>query len=54
MDGLSFLSIDAEESNWLERDFDEQVWEVVRDMNGDRGRQGRMVSLWVFPKSVGR
>jgi hypothetical protein len=23
-------------SNWLERDFEEQVWEVVRDLNGDK------------------
>ena len=37
MDGLSFLSIDTEESNWLERDFEKQeVWEVVRDLNDDK------------------
>jgi len=37
VDSLSFISIDVEESNWLERDFDEQqVWEVVRDLNGDK------------------
>lgn len=36
VDGLSF-SIDAEESTSLEREFDEQeVWEVVRDLNGDK------------------
>ena len=33
VDGLSFLSIDADESIWLERDFEEQeVWEAVRDL----------------------
>lgn len=32
---LSFLSIDAYESIWLEREFDEQeVWKVVRGLNG--------------------
>jgi hypothetical protein len=37
VDGLSFHSIDADESIWLERDFEEQeVWEVVRDLNGDK------------------
>lgn len=37
MDGLSFLSIDADESNWLEREFEEkEVWEVSREMNGDK------------------
>jgi hypothetical protein len=37
VDGLSFLSIDADESTWLEREFEEQeVWEVVRDLSGDK------------------
>jgi hypothetical protein len=37
VDGLSFSSIDAEESNWLEWEFEEQeVWEVVRNLNGDK------------------
>jgi hypothetical protein len=37
VDSLSFLSIDADESSWLERDFEEQeVWEVVRDLDGDK------------------
>lgn len=35
-DGLSLLSIDAEKSNWLERDLEQEVWEVVRDLNGDK------------------
>jgi hypothetical protein len=33
VDGLSFLSIDADESIWLERDFEEQeAWEAVSDL----------------------
>jgi hypothetical protein len=53
VDGLSFLSIDVEESNWLERGFDEQVWEVVRDLNGDRGHQGGWFHYGFFPKVLG-
>jgi hypothetical protein len=37
VDGLSFVSIDAHESIWLEREFKEkEVWDVVRDLNGDK------------------
>jgi hypothetical protein len=37
VDGLFFLSIDAGESIWLEREFEEkEVWDVVRVMNGDK------------------
>jgi len=37
LDSLSILSINADERNWLERDFEENVlWEVVRDLNGDK------------------
>jgi hypothetical protein len=37
VDGISFSSIDADECLWLERGFEEQeVWEVVREMNGDK------------------
>jgi hypothetical protein len=36
VDSLSFLSIDADESIWLEREFEKEVWDVVRDMNGDK------------------
>jgi hypothetical protein len=33
VDGLLFLSIDADESIWLERDFEEQeAWEAVSDL----------------------
>jgi hypothetical protein len=32
-----FLSIDEEDNNWLERDFEEkEVWEVVKGMKGDK------------------
>jgi len=36
VDGLSFLSIDANGSIWLERQFKEEVWDVVMDLNGDK------------------
>jgi len=53
VDGLSFLSIDPEESIWLEREFEEQeVWEVVRDLNGDKAWV-RMGSLWLSFKCWG-
>jgi hypothetical protein len=54
VDGLSFLSIVAKESNWLERDFEEQeVWEMVQNLNGDKAP--RLDSFTVaFSRSVGR
>jgi hypothetical protein len=37
VDDLSSLSIDADESIWLEREFEEkEVWDVVKDLNGDK------------------
>jgi len=36
VDGLSFLFIDVDESIWLEREFEEEVWDVVKVMNGDK------------------
>jgi hypothetical protein len=37
VEGLSFLSIDEEESIWLERAFEEkEVWDVIRNLNGDK------------------
>lgn len=37
VDGISFSSIDVDVCLWLERGFEEQeVWEVVREMNGDK------------------
>jgi hypothetical protein len=35
LDDFSFLSIDADERNWLERE-EKEVWEVVRDLNADK------------------
>jgi hypothetical protein len=43
VDGLSFLSIDANESIWLEREFEEEeVRDVIRNLNGakDLGPDG--------------
>jgi hypothetical protein len=37
VDGLSFLSIDEGENNWMEIEFEEsKVLEVVRNFNGDK------------------
>jgi hypothetical protein len=37
VEGLSFLSIDADESIWLERTFEEnEGWDVIRDLNRDK------------------
>jgi len=37
VDGLSSSSIDMEKGIWSEREFEEQeVWEVVRNLNGDK------------------
>lgn len=37
VEGLSFLSIDEDESSWLEREFEEkEVWDVIKDFNGDK------------------
>ena len=37
LDSLSFLSIDTDETNWLDRSFEEsEVLEVVRDLNGNK------------------
>jgi hypothetical protein len=37
MDNQVFSSIDEEEKNWLERDFEEEeVWEVVKGIKGDK------------------
>jgi len=53
VDGISFSSIDADECLWLERDFEElEVWEVVREMNGDKA-PGPMVFLWRSFSNVG-
>jgi hypothetical protein len=36
VDDFSFMSIATDESIWLETDFEQEVWEVVRDLNGDK------------------
>jgi hypothetical protein len=37
IDNQVFSSIDEDEKNWLERDFEEEeVWEVVKGMEGDK------------------
>jgi hypothetical protein len=39
VDGLSFDSTVEVAASWLERDFEEnEVWEVVKAMNGDKAR----------------
>jgi hypothetical protein len=53
VDGLFFLSIDADESIWLERQFEEEVWDVVRDLNGDKAPR-LVASQWLSFRSVGK
>jgi len=54
VDGLSFSSIDVEERIWLERDFEEQeVWEVVRDLNGDKAPGPDGFTMAFFQKCWG-
>jgi len=55
VNGLSFLSIDVDESIWLEREFEEKdVWDVVRVMNGDKAPGGvQTASQWLSFVSVG-
>jgi hypothetical protein len=54
VDGLSFSSIDAEERLWLERDFEEQeVWDVVRDLNGDKAPGPDGFTMAFFQKCWG-
>jgi hypothetical protein len=57
MDNQVFSSIDEEEKNWLERDFEkDEVWEVLKGMEGDkaRGSDGFTIaffqSCWVVVK----
>jgi len=58
VEGLSFLSIDEEESTWLERAFEEkEVWDVIKELNGDKapGPDGFTVAFfqkcWGFLKT---
>jgi len=51
VEGLSFLSIDAEESIWLERAFEEkEVWDVIRDLNGDKAPNPDCFTMTFFQK----
>jgi hypothetical protein len=46
LDGLSFLSIDVDERNWMEKEFEEsEVLEVVRNFNGDKAPDGFSVAF---------
>jgi hypothetical protein len=51
VEGLSFSSIDADESIWLERAFEEkEVWDVIRDLNGDKASGPDRFTLAFFQK----
>jgi hypothetical protein len=51
VDGLSFLSIDADDSIWLEREFEEnEVWDVIRDLNGDKASSPNGFTMAFFQK----
>jgi len=50
VDGLSFLSIDADDSIWLEREFEEEVWDVIRDLNGDKALGPNGFTMAFFQK----
>jgi hypothetical protein len=51
VDGISFSSIDADECLWFEYAFEEQeVWEVVREMNGDKALGPDGFSMAFFQK----
>jgi hypothetical protein len=51
VEGLSFLSIDADESIWLEIVFEEkEVWDVIRDLNGDKVSGPNRFTLAFFQK----
>jgi hypothetical protein len=50
VDDFSFMSIATDESIWLETDFEQEVWEVVRDLNGDKapGLDGFTMAFFFF------
>jgi hypothetical protein len=51
VDSLSFLSIDADKRIWLEREFEEKgVWDVVRDLNGDKAPGPNSFTMAFFQK----
>jgi hypothetical protein len=50
VDGLSSLSIDANDSIWLEREFEEmEVWEI-RDLNGEKALGPNGFTMAFFQK----
>jgi hypothetical protein len=51
VEGLSFLSIDEDESIWLERDFEEnEVWDVFRELNEDKAPSPNGFTMAFFQK----
>jgi hypothetical protein len=49
--GLSFRSIDADESLWMEQEFEEEeLWAVIREMSGDKAPaqrpNGFTIAFW--------
>jgi hypothetical protein len=51
LNGLSLIFIDACERSWLGRDFEEsEVWEVMRDLNGDKTPDPNRFSMAFFQK----
>jgi len=54
VDGISFSSNYAYECLWLRRVFEKQeVWEVVREMNGDKAPSPDGFSMAFFQKCWG-
>jgi hypothetical protein len=54
VEGLSFLSIDEDESIWLERDFEEkEVWDVIRELNGDKAPGPDSLTMAFFSEVLG-
>ena len=51
MNEQSFNSIDEEEKQWMEREFEEgEVWEVVRNLKGDKAPRPDGFSIGFFQK----
>jgi hypothetical protein len=48
LDGLSFNSIGIDEGSWLKREFESEVYEVVRTLNGDKALGPKVFSLAFF------
>jgi len=49
VDGFSFRSIDVEERNWMEREFEQsEVLEVMRNFNGNKARGPDRFSMAFF------